>query len=167
MRVDKTREPVSHNNHHGENTNAMAVSATLHCLTGCAIGEVLGLIIGTAFGLSNGLTTLLAVALAFIFGFGLSVLPLIKAGMGFAAALLLVLAADTLSITTMEIVDNSVMYIIPGAMHTTLVDPLFWISMPVALAIAFFAALPVNKYLLSKNKGHALTMNALGGHKHH
>lgn len=149
------------------NTNAMAISATLHCLTGCAIGEVLGLIIGTAFGLSNGITTLIAVALAFVFGFGLSTLPLVKAGMGFVAALSIVIAADTLSITTMEIVDNAVMYAIPGAMHATLVDPLFWISMPIALTVAFFAALPVNKYLLSKNKGHALTMNALGGHDHH
>lgn len=155
------------NHTHPENTNAMAISATLHCLTGCAIGEVLGLIIGTAFGLNNGVTTLVAVVLAFVFGFGLSTLPLIKAGMGFSAALSIVIAADTLSIATMEIVDNSVMYIIPGAMHTTLIDPLFWISMPIALTIAFFAALPVNKYLLSKNKGHTLTMNALGGHKHH
>lgn len=145
----------------------MAVSATLHCLTGCAIGEVLGLIIGTALGLSNGVTTLIAVALAFVFGFGLSTLPLVKAGMGFVAALSIVIVADTLSITTMEIVDNAVMYAIPGAMHATLVDPLFWISMPIALTVAFFAALPVNKYLLSKNKGHALTMNALGGHEHH
>ncbi|HCR55785.1 TPA: hypothetical protein DIV49_02325 [Candidatus Saccharibacteria bacterium] len=145
----------------------MAVSATLHCLTGCAIGEVLGLIIGTAFGLSNGITTLIAIALAFVFGFGLSTLPLVKAGIGFVVALSIVVAADTLSITTMEIADNLVMYAIPGAMHATLIDPLFWISMPVALTIAFFAALPVNKYLLSKNKGHALTMNAMGGHKHH
>lgn len=152
--------------HHSDSTNAMAISATLHCLTGCAIGEVLGLIIGTALGLSNGITTLIAIALAFVFGFGLSTLPLIKAGMGFVAALSIVIAADTLSITTMEIVDNAVMYAIPGAMHATLVDPLFWISMPIALTVAFFAALPVNKYLLSKNKGHALTMNALGGHDH-
>lgn len=158
---------IDNQTHHHGSTNAMAVSATLHCLTGCAIGEVLGLIIGTAFGLSNGITTLIAIALAFVFGFGLSTLPLMKAGMGFVAALSIVVAADTLSITTMEIVDNLVMYAIPGAMHATLVDPLFWISMPVALTIAFFAALPVNKYLLSKNKGHALTMNALGGHNHH
>lgn len=153
--------------HHPSRTSAMAVSATLHCLTGCAIGEVLGLIIGTAFGLSNGITTLIAIALAFVFGFGLSTLPLIKAGLGFGAALSIVVAADTLSIATMEVVDNAVMYIIPGAMHATLIDPLFWISMSLALAVAFFAALPVNKYLLSKNKGHALTMNALGGHSHH
>lgn len=157
----------THHHDHHTGTNAMAISATLHCLTGCAIGEVLGLVIGTAFDLSNGITTLLAVVLAFVFGFGLSTLPLVKAGMGFMAALSIVFAADTLSITTMEIVDNLVMYLIPGAMHATLVDPLFWISMPVALTVAFFAALPVNMYLLSKNKGHALTMNALGGHKHH
>lgn len=157
---------INHTHHH-ESVNAMAVSATLHCLTGCAIGEVLGLVIGTAFGLSNGITTLMAVALAFVFGFGLSTLPLVKAGIGFMAALSIVVAADTVSITTMEIVDNSVMYIIPGAMHATLIDPLFWISMPIALAVAFLAALPVNKYLLSRNKGHALTMKALGGHKHH
>ncbi len=157
----------SHHNHDNDGLQSMAVSATLHCLTGCAIGEVLGLIIGTAFGLSNILTTLLAVALAFVFGFGLSTLPLTKTGMGFIAALSIVIAADTLSITTMEIVDNLVMYSIPGAMHASLIDPLFWISMPVALTVAFFAALPVNKYLLKNNKGHALTMNALGGHEHH
>lgn len=157
---------INQTHHHGS-TNAIAVSATLHCLTGCAIGEVLGLIIGTAFGLSNAITTLIAITLAFVFGFCLSTLPLIKAGIGFMTALSIVIAADTLSITTMEIVDNLVMYAIPGAMHATLIDPLFWISMPIALTIAFFAALPVNKYLLSKNKGHTLTMNALGGHKHH
>lgn len=166
--MHKNKILIGHDPQHDSyNTTTMAVSATLHCLTGCAIGEVLGLIIGTAFSLSNGITTLIAVVLAFAFGFGLSTLPLIKNGMGFMAALSIVVAADTLSIATMEIVDNLVMYIIPGAMHATLVDPLFWISMPVALIIAFFAALPVNKYLLSKNKGHTLTMNALGGHKHH
>lgn len=154
-------------NHHS-NIDAMAVSATLHCLTGCAIGEVLGLVIGTAFGLSTGITILLAVVLAFLFGFSLSTLPLMKAGIGFTAALSVVAAADTLSITTMEIVDNLVMFAIPGALHSGLVDPLFWISMPIALTAAFFAALPVNKYLLKRNKGHALTMNLLGehGHKH-
>lgn len=147
----------------------MAVSATLHCLTGCAIGEVLGLIIGTAFGLSTGITILLAVILAFIFGFGLSTLPLVRAGIGFGAALSVVAAADTLSIATMEVVDNFVMLSIPGAMHSGLVDPLFWISMPIALTVAFFAALPVNKYLLNRNKGHALTMSLLSerGHEHH
>jgi uncharacterized membrane protein len=163
MHKDGAHDHNSHEHHHGD-IKAMAVSATLHCLTGCAIGEVLGLVIGTAFGLSNGITTLLALAFAFVFGFSLSTLPLIKVGVGFAAALSVVVAADTLSITTMEIVDNLVMYTIPGAMHATLIDPLFWVSMPLSLVIAFFAALPVNKYLLKRNKGHALTMNMLGEH---
>lgn len=152
--------------HNGHDTNAMAVSATLHCLTGCAIGEVLGLIIGTALGFTTGITILLAVVLAFIFGFALSTLPLVKAGIGFFAALSVVAAADTLSIATMELVDNLVMVGIPGALHAGIVDPLFWISMPVALVVAFFAALPVNKYLLKRNKGHALTMNLLNEHGH-
>ncbi len=147
--------------------NSMAVSATLHCLTGCAIGEVLGLIIGTAFGLGIGLTILLAIALAFLFGFALSTLPLLKAGVGFFPALSVVAAADTLSIATMELVDNVVMVLIPGALHAGIVSPLFWISMPIALTAAFFAALPVNKYLLRRNKGHALTMAMLGNHGHH
>lgn len=154
------------NHQHTTNSNAMAVSATLHCLTGCAIGEVLGLIIGTVIGLSTGGTVLLAIALAFVFGFSLSTLPLMKAGVGFTAALSVVAAADTLSIATMEAVDNLVMLVIPGAMSATLVDPLFWISMPIALTTAFFAALPVNKYLLNRNKGHALTMNLLSEHGH-
>ena len=147
--------------HHSGNVNQMAVSATLHCLTGCAIGEVLGLIIGTAFGLSNGVTIVVATILAFIFGFGLSTLPLLKAGIGVVAALSVVAAADTFSIATMEIVDNAVMVVIPQAMQATLIDPLFWISTPLALSVAFFAALPVNRYLLQRNKGHALTMNML------
>ena len=156
-----------HDGHRHGSINAMAISATLHCLTGCAIGEVFGLAVGTASGLSNGITTLMAIVLAFVFGFSLSILPLTKAGIGLAVALSIVVAADTLSITTMEIVDNIVMYAIPGAMYATLVDPLFWISTPISLIVAFFAALPVNRYLLKKNKGHILTMNALGAHKDH
>jgi hypothetical protein len=144
----------------------MAVSATLHCLTGCAIGEVLGLILGTALGLSTGITIFMAIILAFIFGFSLSTLPLVNAGVGFMAALSVVAAADTLSIATMEIVDNIAMVGIPGALHAGLVDPLFWISMPISLTAAFFAALPVNMYLLKRNKGHALTMNLLDQHGH-
>jgi hypothetical protein len=139
------------------NIRAMAVSATLHCLTGCAIGEILGLIIGTALGLSGGRTILLAVALAFAFGYALSTLPLLKAGLGVATAFSVVLAADTLSIATMEVVDNLVMLVIPGAMDASLVHPIFWLSMSLALTVAFFAALPVNMYLLKKGKGHALT----------
>lgn len=169
MCKDRTCGHTAHQHHqNGKNgVNTMAVSATLHCLTGCAIGEVLGLIIGTVLGLSVGSTILLAVALAFVFGFALSTLPLVKAGIGFFAALTVVAAADTLSIATMELVDNLVMVAIPGALHAGIVNPLFWVSMPIALTVAFFAALPVNKYLLKKNKGHALTMKLLGEHGHH
>ncbi|KWX57242.1 hypothetical protein ASJ79_12095 [Mycobacterium sp. NAZ190054] len=139
----------------------MAVSATLHCLTGCAIGEIMGLVIGTAAGLTNVVTIALSVALAFFFGYALSTLPLLKAGMAVGAALSLVLAADTLSILTMEITDNAVMALIPGAMDAGLVNPVFWGGMMIALTAAFFAAYPVNRVLLGRGKGHALT------HHHH
>ncbi|MGB3356238.1 MAG: DUF4396 domain-containing protein [Mycobacterium sp.] len=141
---------------HG-NVDAMAVSATLHCLTGCAIGEILGLMIGTALGFSTIATIALAVGLAFFFGYTLSTLPLLKAGMALGSALTVVLAADTLSIATMEIVDNAVMALIPGAMDAGLVNPVFWLAMMLALTVAFFAAYPVNRYLLRRGKGHALT----------
>lgn len=147
-------------------SNAIAIAATLHCLTGCAIGEVLGLIIGTVAGLGTLVTIIISIGLAFVFGFTLSTLPLLKSGMTLATALPIVLAADTLSITTMEVVDNIVMALIPGAMSATLVNPIFWLSMPVSLMVAFFAALPVNKYLLKRNKGHALTMQHMPGHDH-
>jgi hypothetical protein len=137
--------------------NAMAVSATLHCLTGCAIGEIAGLVIGTAIGLGTGWTIVLAVSLAFLFGYTLSTLPLLRAGLAFRAALSVVLAADTLSIAVMEIVDNLVMAVLPGAMDAGLVNVAFWIGMIIALTAAFFAAYPVNRYLLQRGKGHALT----------
>ena len=137
--------------------NSMAASATLHCLTGCAIGEIAGLIVGTAIGLSNVATIALAIGLAFLFGYTLSTLPLVKAGLGFFGALGVVLAADTLSIATMELVDNAVMAAIPGAMDAGLNNPVFWLGMMVALTAAFIAAYPVNRYLLSRGKGHALT----------
>jgi hypothetical protein len=139
------------------NINALAISATLHCLTGCAIGEIVGLMIGTALGLSNVATIAIAVALAFVFGYTLSTLPLLKAGVALGTALSVVLAADTLSILTMEIVDNAVMAVIPGAMNAGLVNPIFWIGMIIALTVAFLAAFPVNRYLLQRGKGHALT----------
>jgi sterol desaturase/sphingolipid hydroxylase (fatty acid hydroxylase superfamily) len=141
----------------GGNVNAMAVSATLHCLTGCAIGEIAGLIIGTAAGLSNTVTIAISVSLAFLFGYALSTLPLLKAGLTFGAALSVVLAADTLSILTMEVVDNAVMAAIPGAMNAGLVNVIFWIGMLIALTAAFLAAYPVNRVLLQRGKGHALT----------
>ena len=146
-----------HAGHDMGSDNRMAVSATLHCLTGCAIGEVLGLIIGTALGLSTIATIALAVSLAFLFGYTLSTLPLLRAGLGVGTALSVVLAADTLSIATMEVVDNAVMALVPGAMDAGLVNPVFWLAMPLALTVAFFVALPVNKWLLARGKGHALT----------
>ncbi len=146
--------------------NAMAASATLHCLTSCAIGEILGLMIGTAAGLSSGATIALAVGLAFLFGYALSTLPLIKAGLGFGAALSVVFAADTLSIAVMELVDNAVMALIPGAMDSGLVNPIFWIGMMIALTVAFLAAFPVNRYLIDKGKGHALTHQYHHGTEH-
>jgi hypothetical protein len=147
----------------GAGLNAMAISATLHCLTGCAIGEVLGLVIGTAYGWGDVATLVLAVGLAFLFGYSLSTLPLLRAGAGPWAALRLVFAADTLSIATMELVDNGVMLVIPGAMEAGLVDATFWASMLLALTVAGLAAWPVNRALLSRGKGHALTHAYHGG----
>ncbi|MBA2279502.1 DUF4396 domain-containing protein [Candidatus Saccharibacteria bacterium] len=138
------------------NIQSLAKSATLHCLTGCAIGEILGLIIGTAIGLSTLPTIALAVGLSFIFGYSLSALPLVKSGIALGAALSLVFAADTLSIATMELVDNTVMAVIPGAMEAGLVNPIFWLGMALALTAAYFASYPVNLYLLKRGKGHAL-----------
>lgn len=153
---DNHHDHKAHHTHTYTDNRKMAISATLHCLTGCAIGEVLGLIIGTIIGLSTGANIALAIGLAFVFGYTLSLLPLLCGGLPFKQAFPIILAADTLSILTMEIVDNLVMAVIPGAMNAGLVNPLFWISMPISLAVAFFAAVPVNKYLLGKGKGHAL-----------
>ena len=141
----------------GRALTQVSISATLHCLTGCAIGEIAGLMIGTAAGLGNVTTIALAVALAFLFGYALSTLPLLKAGLALGSALGIVLAADTLSILTMEVVDNVVMAAIPGAMDAGLVNVTFWLGMLIALTAAFFAAYPVNRYLLQRGKGHALT----------
>lgn len=148
---------AGHDGGDGGDLGSMAASATLHCLTGCAIGEIAGLMIGTAVGLAAGWTIVLAIALAFLFGYTLSTLPLLKAGLGVGAALSVVLAADTLSIASMEVVDNAVMALIPGAMDAGLVDPVFWVGMAIALVAAFLAAYPVNRYLLARGKGHALT----------
>ena len=147
--------------------NSMAANATLHCLTGCAIGEIAGLMLGTALGLSNATTIALAVGLAFLFGYALSTLPLIQAGLGFFAALSVVFAADTLSIAVMEIVDNLVMALIPGAMDAGIVNPVFWLGMMIALTAAFVAAFPVNRYLIDRGKGHALTHQFHDGHHQH
>lgn len=133
--------------------SSMAASATLHCLTGCAIGEIVGLIAATALGWGNGLSTAVAIALAFVFGYTLSATPLLRAGIPAKQALLLVLAADTVSIATMELVDNLVMWLVPGAMDARLMDLLFWVSMAVALVAAYVAAYPVNKHLLRQGRG--------------
>jgi hypothetical protein len=138
-----------------------AISATLHCLTGCAIGEVLGMVIGTMLGWGNGATIALAVTLAFAFGYALTMLPLLRSGMPPRRALRVALAADTASITIMEIVDNVLMLAIPGAMAAGLDSPLFWGSLAVSLAIAGVIAVPVNRWLIARGRGHALA------HAHH
>ena len=148
---------------HGSSLNRTAFSATLHCLTGCAIGEVLGMVIGSALGWGNFATIVLAIVLAFFFGYGLTMLPLLRSGIALGAALPLAFASDTLSITVMEIVDNFIIVVIPGAMEAGLGSLLFWGSLAVALAIAFVAALPVNRYLIARGKGHAVVHEY---HKH-
>ena len=139
----------------GRALDQMAASATLHCLTGCAIGEVAGVAIGTALGWSDLATIALAIGLAFVFGYSLTSLPLLRAGLAFAAVVPIALASDTLSIATMEVVDNAIILVIPGAMEAGLGDLLFWGSLAVALVIAGFAAFPVNRWLLARGKGHA------------
>jgi hypothetical protein len=156
--ASEATENSGHQGHHDMgNVTSMAISATLHCLTGCAIGEIAGLIIGTGAGLSNAATIAISIALAFLFGYSLSTMPLLRSGLALRTALTVVVAADTLSILTMEIVDNAVVAAIPGAMNAGLVNVTFWISMMLSLAVAFVAAVPVNRYLLQRGKGHALT----------
>ena len=144
--------------------NRLAFSATAHCLTGCAIGEVLGLVIGTALGWGNAATIALAVGLAFLFGYALTLLPLLRSGLAFASALGLALASDTASIAIMEIVDNAIMLVIPGAMEAGLGDPLFWGSLAVALVIAGAAAFPMNRWLIARGRGHAVVHRYHGHH---
>ncbi|HWM62837.1 MAG TPA: DUF4396 domain-containing protein [Solirubrobacterales bacterium] len=159
----------AHHDHHrempteGSALTAMAIVATLHCLTGCAIGEVLGMAIGTALGFSDLGTVALAVGLAFAFGYTLTSWPLLRAGMALSVVAPIALSVDTVSIATMEIVDNAIMLAIPGAMESGLGDPLFWASLAVALAIAGVAAMPVNRWLLKRGKGHAV-MHETGIH---
>lgn len=150
----------SHPEQPGPSLTRTAWSATLHCLTGCAIGEVLGMVIGTALGWGNGATIALAVVLAFFFGYLLTLRPLL-ARMSFRRAAKLALAADTASITVMEIVDNAIMLVIPGAMAAGLASPLFWGSLAFALAVAAVAAFPLNRWLISRGRGHAVV------HAHH
>jgi hypothetical protein len=142
--------------HSGQNLNALAFSATVHCLTGCAIGEVAGLAIGTALGFSNLGTIALAVVLAFFFGYGLTSLPLLRSGMTLGAVVPIAFASDTLSIATMEIVDNLIILAVPGAMEAGLDSLLFWGSLAGALLIAGAVALPVNRWLIARGRGHAV-----------
>jgi len=141
--------------------NRLAFSATLHCLTGCAIGEILGLVIATALGWGNGASIAVAVVLAFVFGYSFTLVPLLRAGIAVGIAVGLALASDTLSIAVMEIVDNAIILLIPGALEASLGDVEFWASLAVALVIAGAAAWPVNRWLIARGKGHAVV------HAHH
>jgi hypothetical protein len=142
-------------------TNRLALSATVHCLTGCGIGEILGLVIASQLGWPDVPSIALAVVLAFIFGYALTLRPLLAAGMAIGAAARLAFAADTLSIAVMEIVDNLIILAIPGAMAAGIGDPLFWGSLAIALAVAGVAAYPVNRWLILRGRGHAVL------HEHH
>jgi len=152
---------IARHNSQSETLNRTAVVATLHCLLGCAIGEVAGLIIGTALGWSNVQTIVLAVTLAFISGFALTTIPFLRRGFGFIPSVKIALAADAASITVMEIVDNSIMMLIPGAMDAPINSAFFWISLTFSLAIAGVLAFPLNRWLILRGKGHALV------HPHH
>ncbi len=144
-----------------QSLNRLAFSATVHCLTGCAIGEVLGMIIGTALGWSDVATIALAVALAFFFGYTLTSWPLLRSGMSVREVAPIAFASDTISITIMEIVDNAIMVLIPGAMAASLDEIGFWAALAAALLIAGAAAYPANRWLLARGKGHAVV------HQHH
>lgn len=148
----------------GPTLNRMAADATTHCLTGCAIGEVLGLAIATQLGWSNEASIVIAIVLAYVFGYALTLRPLLATGMGLAAAAGVAFAADTLSITVMEIVDNAVIVLIPGAMDAGLTDLLFWGALALGLVIAWFAAFPVNRWLIARGRGHAVAMQHHGHH---
>jgi hypothetical protein len=150
------RAAVHDHHHQHESPVQLAVSATLHCLTGCAIGEVLGMIIGTALGFSNLGTVALSIALAFLFGYALTSLPLLRAGLALSAVVPIALASDTLSIATMEIVDNAVILLVPGALDAGTGDILFWGSLAFSLAIAGVVAVPVNGWLIARGRGHAV-----------
>ncbi|HKG02486.1 MAG TPA: DUF4396 domain-containing protein [Conexibacter sp.] len=161
-------EPTGHDHDHDrpdghatESLNAIALSATVHCLTGCAIGEVLGMTIGTAVGLGNLATVALSILLAFLFGYGLTSMPLLRSGLALSAVVPIALASDTISIAIMEVVDNALMLAIPGAMDAGLGDVRFWGSLAFALVVAGAAAFPANRWLIARGRGHAVV------HAHH
>lgn len=140
----------------GAELTRLAVTATRHCLTGCAIGEVLGMVLGTLLGLSTPVTVVLAVVLAFVFGYGYTLGPLVRSGMGLREALPIALAADTVSIAVMELMDNLVVVLVPGAMDAGLASLLFWGSLVASLAVAFVVTVPVNRWLIGRGRGHAV-----------
>jgi hypothetical protein len=143
-------------------TWATAAQATLHCLTGCAIGEVLGMVIGTALGLPTAATVILSVALAFLFGYALTMRGVLRAGVDLRTAFTVALAADTVSIAVMELLDNAFLLAVPGAMDAGLTSVLFWASLAASLAVAFLLTTPVNRWMISRGKGHAVVH-----HYHH
>lgn len=156
-------DTTTHAQHHhhempadGAALTGVAISATLHCLTGCAVGEVAGMAIGTAAGFSNLSTVVLSIALAFIFGYSLTSLPLLRSGLVLAAVIPIAFASDTLSIATMEVVDNAVVVAIPGAINAGLNSLLFWGSLCFSLVLAGAFAVPVNRWLIARGKGHAV-----------
>jgi Domain of unknown function (DUF4396) len=154
---------TDHRNGRGPSLNRLAFLATAHCLTGCAIGEVLGMVIATALGWGNAASIALAIALAFFFGYALTLVPLLRSGIALRRSVGLALASDTLSIMTMEVVDNAFILLVPGAMAAGLADGLFWGSLAASLAIAFVATFPVNRWLIARGKGHAV-VHELHGH---
>ena len=166
-----TATHVTHHHHHGQahqgtetpmlSLNRLAVSATLHCLTGCAIGEVLGLVIAMVLGWGNAASIGLAVLLAFVFGYGFTLIPLVQGGRSWAEAASIALASDTVSIALMEIMDNATMLVIPGAMAAGITDALFWGSLIVSFVVAFVVTVPINRWLIARGRGHALV------HAHH
>ncbi|MFF0384419.1 DUF4396 domain-containing protein [Streptomyces sp. NPDC004286] len=154
--MDHTAHRQHHAHHDSGASWRTAARATLHCLTGCAIGEVLGMVIGTAAGLHNAATVVLSIALAFVFGYALTMRGVLRAGVPLPRALKVALAADTVSIAVMELIDNTVMVGVPGAMDAGLPQPLFWISLATSLAAAFVLTTPVNRWMISRGKGHAV-----------
>jgi hypothetical protein len=152
---NRSGQHAGHGGHDGV-TWDMAARATLHCLTGCAIGEILGMVIGTSLGLHDLGTVVLSIALAFVFGYALTMRGVLRAGLPLRQALGVALAADTISITVMEIIDNTAMLAIPGAMDAGISSGLFWVSLAGSLALAFVITTPVNRWLMQRGKGHAV-----------
>lgn len=149
-------DPGNNRSQAGRELTRTAAKATLHCLTGCAIGEVLGMVIGTSLGWHNGATVALSVTLAFLFGYSLTITPVLRAGLALRTAVGVALAADTVSILVMEIMDNAVMLAVPGAMESGIASWLFWSALAFSFAVAFVVTVPVNRWLIARGRGHAV-----------